>query len=64
MTTDIRQQIDAMPFAEMIRRLRTEPINSPFFTPENGRYFTQALGRKRAALDARVFQQIMQEVGQ
>lgn len=47
MTQDMKQQIDAASYQDLLEKWRFEPIGSRWFSGETGEYFTAAMKKKR-----------------
>jgi len=45
---EMKQQIDAMSYHEMLSRWRNAPIGSPWFAGEVGDYFSKAMAKKKS----------------
>lgn len=48
LTEQVKAQIDAMNYEQLLRRWRFAPIGDPIFQGESGKYFADVMFRKKA----------------
>lgn len=63
MTKHERQWIDAADYEALLRKIRDEPINSPWMTGETGQYLFQRYHRCKSLLSSAEAVRISKKVG-
>ena len=50
-TEEMKRQVEAMSYEELLRKWRFAPAGDPMFAGEAGQYYLETMNRKRQALE-------------